>query len=423
MMVKFKSFIEKLYGDMAFRTHFWLRIAVFNLVVVAVLGTLMRYKIGFEFPFFSQKNLQHAHSHFAFLAWVGHALYTLIIHTLIDSGTPVNSKRYNALILSHLLIAVGMLFSFAASGYSSLSIVLSTSSIIIGYVMAGFLLSDLNRSTLSPGSTKHWFQTGLILQIISSFGTWFLAYMMATKQVVQEWYLSSVYFYLHFQYNGWFFFAIMGLLAWQLQRMTGPHRFYPWIFWLFALSSVPSYLLSVLWLPLPGWSYFFVVTPALAQVTGWVLFLMLIKKAMPVIKNRLTPLMRFIWLGVLLAMTVKLALQLGSTHPDISQLAFGFRNIVIAYLHLVLLGFTTLGILAYAYQFLDWRPSKMAIAALTSFAFGILLNEGILLIQGLASFSYSLVPWANTALFAVSVLMMLSAIGIAWFMKSTRPTP
>ena len=144
---------------------------------------------------------------------------------------------------------------------------------------------------------------------------------------------------------------------------------------------------------------------------------------MPVIKSRLSPFMRFIWLSVLLAMTIKLTLQLGSTHPEISQLAFGFRNIVIAYLHLVLLGFTTLGILAYAYRFLDWQPTKMAFAALTTFALGIFLNEGILLIQGLASFSYSLVPWANTGLFAVSLLMTISAIGIAWFMKTPDKMP
>jgi hypothetical protein len=408
---------------MPFKTQYWMRLAMINLAVVAGLGTLMRYKIGFEFPFFSQKHLQHGHSHFAFLAWVAHALYVLIIHTLVESGSRVNIKRYNALILTHLLIAVGMLFSFAVSGYSTLSIVLSTSSLVISYVMAGFLFSDLSQSALSTGSTKHWFQTGLILQIISSLGTLFLAYMMATKHVVQEWYLSSVYFYLHFQYNGWFFFAIMGLLVWQLHRMTGHHKYYRWAFLLFAFSAVPSYLLSVLWLPLPTWSYFFVVTPALAQVIGWVLFLLLIKKALPAIKSRLSPLMRFIWLGVLLAMTVKLTLQLGSTHPEISQLAFGFRNIVIAYLHLVLLGFTTLGILAYAYHFLNWQPSKMAYAALTFFALGILLNEGILLIQGLASFSYSLVPWANTGLFAISLLMTLSAIGIAWFMKTPRKVP
>jgi hypothetical protein len=41
------------------KASFWLKIALFNLFFVAVLGLLMRYKIGFEFPFLNQKNLQH----------------------------------------------------------------------------------------------------------------------------------------------------------------------------------------------------------------------------------------------------------------------------------------------------------------------------------------------------------------------------
>ena len=41
------------------------KIALINLSVVALIGVIMRYKIGFDFPFFDQKHLQHAHSHFA----------------------------------------------------------------------------------------------------------------------------------------------------------------------------------------------------------------------------------------------------------------------------------------------------------------------------------------------------------------------
>ena len=33
--------------------------ALFNLVIVALLGVLMRYKIGFEFPYLNQKYLLH----------------------------------------------------------------------------------------------------------------------------------------------------------------------------------------------------------------------------------------------------------------------------------------------------------------------------------------------------------------------------
>lgn len=47
------------------------------------------------------------------------------------------------------------------------------------------------------------------------------------------------------------------------------------------------------------------------------------------------------------ALSLKFLLQLGSTYPPLSTLAFGFRPIVIAYLHLVLLGVITIFIIGY----------------------------------------------------------------------------
>ena len=57
---------------------FWLRIGVANLLIVALLGFVIRYKIGFEFPWLHQKHLQHAHSYFAFAGWVTHMLFVLL---------------------------------------------------------------------------------------------------------------------------------------------------------------------------------------------------------------------------------------------------------------------------------------------------------------------------------------------------------
>ena len=59
--------------------HKGLHISIFNLTIVAFLGVLMRYKIGFEFPFFDQKNIQHAHSHFAFTGWITRTLFVLML--------------------------------------------------------------------------------------------------------------------------------------------------------------------------------------------------------------------------------------------------------------------------------------------------------------------------------------------------------
>lgn len=64
---------------MQFNTKFWLKFSLINLFLVAFLGLIMRYKIGFEFPFFDQKFLQHSHSHFAFSGWISHTLMVLMV--------------------------------------------------------------------------------------------------------------------------------------------------------------------------------------------------------------------------------------------------------------------------------------------------------------------------------------------------------
>ena len=82
---------------MSFKTTFWIRFSIFNLMLVALLGLLMRYKILFEFPLLDQKSLQHSHSHFAFAGWVTHTLITLLIAFLQKQDTlhKIAFKKYN----------------------------------------------------------------------------------------------------------------------------------------------------------------------------------------------------------------------------------------------------------------------------------------------------------------------------------------
>ena len=111
---------------------------------------------------------------------------------------------------------------------------------------------------------------------------------------------------------------------------------------------------------------------------------------------------------------MKILLQLGSTIPALSQLAFGFRPIVIAYLHLVLLAVISLFLLFYIYVnhfFLICKSIKFGV---TLFSVGVFLNELVLAIQGIASFSYTVVPFVNELLFGIAALMV-SGIAITAF--------
>jgi hypothetical protein len=117
---------------------------------------------------------------------------------------------------------------------------------------------------------------------------------------------------------------------------------------------------------------------------------------------------------VALALTLKIALQLGSTIPEISKLAFGFRPIVIAYLHLILLLIVSLFILAYMYSANIIIPSKTSRVAIYVFTLGAILNEIVLSIQGIGAFSYTIIPFANEMLFGIACILLCGA-GLLWW--------
>jgi hypothetical protein len=380
--------------------------ALFNLAVVAMLGVLMRYKIGFDFPFLNQKYLLHAHSHFAFYGWVSHILYTLLYGFLLNQNQ--KPKYFSALIIANLVCAYGMLISFSVQGYGAVSITFSTFSIFISYFFTGFFIRALKQIPFNHPS-KEWFAASLFFNVISSLGTFYLAFMMVTKNVQQDAYLGSVYFFLHFQYNGWFLFAILGLLIYKLHE-TGGFTYDRRIFLTFFMACIPAYFLSVLWVDLPWYLYLLPVIAVVLQVFGLVLLLQKIKNYYQEIVAHTSVYVRWITGLALMALVIKTGLQTASIFPEISKLAFGFRSVVIAYLHLVLLAFTTLFLLGY----LLWNGfishHKSALLALFMFVFGVFANEFVLMVQGVASFGYVLIPFLNEILLGVSLLMFISLI-------------
>ena len=101
-------------------------------------------------------------------------------------------------------------------------------------------------------------------------------------------------------------------------------------------------------------------------------------------KSHFTKKSRQVLLLSAIALTIKLLLQLGSTHPALSQLAFGFRPIVIGYLHLVLLGVITIFILGYIISMNLLNAGKYFMTGIWIFVSGIIINEILLMLQGVA---------------------------------------
>jgi len=295
-----------------------------------------------------------------------------------------------------------MLLSFLYQGYTSFSIFFSTSSIIISYLYSFYFIKDSNK-IVPKNNSLIWFKGALFFNIISSLGTFFLAYMMASKTIVQDLYLSSIYFYLHFQYNGWFFFAIVGLFIGSLKNIKQNLNF---IFWVLFISCIVTYFLSILWIKLPLWLYILVAFFSFIQVIYWFKLQSIFIKYFN--ENKLI-LKKIIWI-ILITVNLKFFMQLGLFSPELNTIVFGTRIIVIAFLHLVLLGIISLFLLYYLVSINKITVTRLLKLGYVTFIIGIILNEMVLFIQGALSFLYILFPYVNELLFVIGISMLIGCL-------------
>lgn len=388
----------------------WLQVSLFNLLLVSAAGVVLRYKIAFSLPWVDQQFLLHGHSHFAFTGWVTQALMCLLVQFLAENGLPSAFQKYRWLLYANLFAGYGMLVSFPLQGYAPFSIFFSTASIFVSYVFAWVFIKDLKRLRVQQ-STSSWFISSLLFNILSSLGAFTLAFMLASGMGNERVYLGAVYFFLHFQYNGWFFFACMGLFSYQLIKAGVRDKKLKQVFWCFFPACIPAYLLSALWLPIPGWLYGLVVVAVLLQLYGWMKLLLTAVPHLALFRKTISPQTWYLFILVAIALTIKLFLQALSVLPTLSKLAFGFRPVVIGYLHLVLLGVISLFILGYIFSKKYLALNLVNRTGLFVFISGILSNEAVLMIQGIGDMQNRFTGHAGGLLLGAAVLLF-SGIGL-----------
>ena len=387
----------------------WLYIAFINLLIVAFLGLLLRYKITFSLPFINQKYLQHGHSHFALTGWITQALMVLLSYTVSKEISLTHFKKHQWILIANLIASLGMLVSFPIQGYASVSIAFSSLSILVSYVYAFRLWKDIGSIPVSKPGYK-WFKAALLFLVLSSIGIFFMVYLMITRNMNPNLHLAAVYLFLHFQYNGWFVFACFGLLANKIQEEGMKLEKVNLFFWINAIACIPAYYLSAPWLPVPRFVFVIIVIAAGLQFLSWLWVAFRFRKKLAFLISKIPNLAKGLFSLSALAYTLKVVLQLGSTFPELSNIAFGFRPIVVAYLHLVFLGVISLFIFGYTLGWVFTKISTLARRGMILFVLGIILNETALMIQGLFAIGYHMVPYINEIIFAITVLMFLGIL-------------
>jgi len=390
----------------------WAAICLLNLMIVACLGLLMRLNILFTLPWLNQVFTLHAHSHFAFSGWISQAL--ILCMSLTITGKNFNDtlpSKYNLLLAFNLLCSYGMLISFLMQGYAAVSICFSTLSILVGFVFYAFCRKDVT-DILRRQVWWKYMQLAMVLNMVSALGTFSLAYNMIVQPGNIELRLASVYFYLHFQYNGWFFLACMGLFHYWLARRSIVPPASLIVFRLLASCTLPTYLLSINWLPFPQYLHAFTILVGSLQLCAWGIFVTSLWSLRRTIAAELLPIARLLLSAALLAASIKFSLQTASSLPSVARLAFGLRPVVIAYLHLVLLGTISLFLIGWLYQHSALGRETSSRKGLGIFLSGVIANEFFLMIQGISALSGVYVGLMPEALAVAGLLLVFGSLQI-----------
>src|SRR5690606_17820899 len=118
----------------------------------------------------------------------------------------------------------------------------------------------------------------------------------------------------------------------------------------------------------------------------------------------------------------KMVLQIFTIIPALGDLVFANRPIIIGFLHLVLLGFVTLYLLAQMVESRFLPGGKWAKVAVWVFVAGIAFNELVLMAQGLGVIFMVRVPHVNWLLLGAALCLFTGAAWMAVIRIYTHKT-
>jgi hypothetical protein len=328
----------------------------------------------------------------------------LLLANLFLSKEQIQSGRYALQFKLTNVVIVGVMVTFAMQGYGLYSIICSTLFQLLNYWFIFRFFRDTQH--LPDSISLRWVKTGLWLGLLSTLAPFAIGTLSAKGLGGSEAYQSAVYFFLHFQYNGWFQFVAIGLFFRWIKKEgvvfdhVSARRFYI----LFTLAVVPAYLLSLLGMSFARWVWLPSAMAALLQMLGLWFFLEVIRsefRAWFLSKNK--------WLRAFLSVAgvsllLKYGLQFLSVIPPLQAVAFASRNLIIAYLHLCLLGVITCFFIVLFFE-LKWLRANLSVKAGSAlFLAGFVATEALLVISGMG--------WGSS-LFPLLLFSGLMAVGIA----------
>lgn len=394
------------------------KIALGYFLLIAILGVLLRLFLVVEVPA-NYKFLVHTHSHVALLGWVYTALMLLIYQMYLKT---VNIERkYIRIFWTTQLTIIGMLLTFPFMGYALFSILFSTLFLFASYAFA-WLVFKYTATEQKKAYSYQCIRIALWYMILSSIGPWALGAIMSTAGNESDLYKNAIYFYLHFQYNGWFILALLGgfLYLLEQQNILMTKKGYKQFFILLNIGVILTYGISLLWMNPPKYIYVLANIGALLQVIAFGILLKHVLLHRKRVKNKNSTLYYYLLkvIGVLFA--IKLVIQWMGATSYFSSIAAHNVDLIIGYIHWIFLGVVSTTILAFLHRHKLMIVSKKAIQW---YLIGFILTEGLIVYKGIAVWlQYTLIDSYFEYLVVASSILMLAIANILWLQFKSRST-
>lgn len=344
------------------------------LLVSAVVGALLRLDALAPIDAIVYGHVLHAHSHVAFLGWVFNAFFAASLRHFI----PLDQARgYDLLWWTMQVAVLGMLASFPAQGYGAVSIAFST----LHMGASAAFTWKLWRSNRAVAGARFFLRAALVCMLISGLGPIALGPLAAFDLRDSPAYPLAIYFYLHFQCNGWFVFFLLAL--WLQRRAEAgaslPARFIGHAGLLLAAGCALTFALSALWLDPPAWVGAVALVGGAVQLVGGGLLFVAVSGLGRHGGCGVSTLLMRVAVG---SLVLKLLLQFAAPLPALSALA-AQRFVVVAFMHLIFLGLVTPALLQWAIEERWVAPGLRRSIGIALFLGGTAATEVVLVLPAL----------------------------------------
>lgn len=399
---------------------FWVQLSLVYLLFVASAGLLLRSSAVADL-FTNYKYLLHAHSHVAMLGWIFNVFFLGVTREFLQ--TKWLQIGCNKLLFWLLQISIfGMLVSFSIQGYGLWSIAFSSLHIFLSYwlILTWAREIKLFRSRDLPEMAL---LGALFFLLLSTLGPWALSVFSAVGLKGSSIYQAAIYWFLHFTYNGWMTLGLMAIWLKFLsnQKMLKSSSVSLSGFFILFASTIGGFILSLYGFQLDLIWHVLGILFALSQLMGVYLIIVDVKWSnlkqhvqRPGITASLVIVGSVAWV-------MKVIFQVLSAIPSFLSISFFNRDLLILYLHLVLVGFVTLWCVAYLAK--SGFLAKGFTFAFSSglFVIGFFVQECILGLKGLGVVIVSTSFW-NVSLVITAAIMLVGVLGffVTTFLKVLR---